>query len=263
MDQTKLYKYYRFDPDEHWAFPLHLHGLYFESFDNFNDPYECNFKVTTKGEFQAKKEIVRNWKQSSECQLEIESCRNDQELSKFYKEIHLEHAFLAMRQNLVKDVKVTCFSRAPDIVLMWSHYTQSHGGFCIEFDVEALGAGMSWAPINYVCRRPEMSIFEPPPTQWFLQHKFNDWAYEKEVRAYSPFRQKYFPATAMTGLYLGAKSLSAKNQPNLIKLKKFVDNFSPHLKSKLKMAKLHRENFEIVLSDYSFESLENACRVLA
>ncbi len=259
MKSEKLYKYYRFDPEEHWTFPINLHGLYFDSFEHFNDPHECFFNVTTEGSFEEKKEIIRGWNSSSEFQNELDACADEKGLRRFYVELNTEFAYQNMRRSLEK-IRVTCFSKSPDILLMWSHYTKSHSGFCIEFDKQEIGKDIQWVDVEYVKDPPSMSIFKKYSVEWYFQHKYHGWSYEEEVRAIGTAERKYFLLESMTGICLGLNALATENKRNLSKLKLLIEDFAPHLKTKLKIARRHKSEFKIELVDYSFESLEVASR---
>ena len=51
-----------------------------------------------------------------------------------------------------KTVGIYSLSRTPDDELMWSHYGESHEGFCIEYDLERLKleARANWDIVNVV-----------------------------------------------------------------------------------------------------------------
>ena len=65
----------------------------------------------------------------------IEEFRNaDNMWSKiFYKAIHDEYT--NMQKVLIHNFRVSCFSESPYSMLMWSHYANSHMGFCIEYEI--------------------------------------------------------------------------------------------------------------------------------
>lgn len=96
-----------------------------------------------------------------------------------------------------------CFSLRWDSVLMWSHYSQNHKGYCVEFDVSGLQALFRDTACNSVqCDRIELRHvrYTTVPADPILHEdlypkhlseralnffttKSMDWAYEQEVRA--------------------------------------------------------------------------------
>ena len=49
----------------------------------------------------------------------------------FYRAIHAEYT--QTRKNLIERFRVSCFTTTPYSMLMWSHYADSHRGFCVEY----------------------------------------------------------------------------------------------------------------------------------
>jgi hypothetical protein len=76
---------------------------------------------------------------------------------------------------------VLCFCKQWHNPLLWSHYADKHGGFCLGFDVE----NRAVRPVNYAKERPALKF--PPTTETsdqLLWTKFIDWQYEQELRSY-------------------------------------------------------------------------------
>ena len=49
----------------------------------------------------------------------------------------------------VDKMGILCFSEHCDDILMWSHYSDGHKGFCLEFDRERLEAWKFCRPVDY------------------------------------------------------------------------------------------------------------------
>jgi Protein of unknown function (DUF2971) len=106
---------------------------------------------------------------------------------------------LAVKLAKFRDLaKICSFSSCNDSVLMWSHYSEDHGGFCIEYDIEGLDPSHSFCknlyPVvysndlgylrNFVEKLVGASREEYPymgPLLCMLV-KFTGWAYENEWR---------------------------------------------------------------------------------
>lgn len=94
---------------------------------------------------------------------------------------------------------ICCLSRINDSVLMWSHYADSHAGFCLGFDAEGLSRVADLVlPVQYQSSFPALEFFgvdlDHIDRGVSLQHmttKFEGWAYEEEVRLLSLSRKFY------------------------------------------------------------------------
>jgi len=90
--------------------------------------------------------------------------------------------------DLIDSYLFYCLSKNNKSNLMWSHYADSHRGFCIEFNTEFLKADK----VNYKNKIPEIELIEflNPKTQesfskkiWdSLRTKLIEWKYEDEYR---------------------------------------------------------------------------------
>lgn len=92
--------------------------------------------------------------------------------------------------NQSKEMPVICFSEVNDDILMWSHYTQGHTGFCIEFERKEdndLGMWNSCVPVIYNPENKPLSftleeITKPESFTKIATSKSLHWEYEKEWR---------------------------------------------------------------------------------
>ena len=85
---------------------------------------------------------------------------------------------------------VCCFSKSSDILLMWSHYGDKHGGVCLGFDMNK-DSDLFSAPINveYPPEYPDFNFVKDRFTkrtgenlQFHFGTKSKDWEYEEEIR---------------------------------------------------------------------------------
>lgn len=54
----------------------------------------------------------------------------------FEEVLHSE--YVSVINNLSGKFRIACFTTTPNSMLMWSHYANSHKGFCVEYDIPAL-----------------------------------------------------------------------------------------------------------------------------
>jgi len=86
--------------------------------------------------------------------------------------------------GLNQQIGILCLSRAPNSILMWSHYADQYQGAVIAFDVDhEFFAGQ--IEVEYVEERPKKHIdsYKPEPVPLAeLCAKSMEWQYEREVR---------------------------------------------------------------------------------
>ena len=116
-----------------------------------------------------------------------------------------------------KTVGIYSLSRTPDDELMWSHYGESHEGFCIEYDLERLKleARANWDIVNvvYSAIPPVLDFSEllkgnghKKLLQKLVGYKSKRWKYEGELRIITTRSGKNNHAeVAVTGIYLGCR----------------------------------------------------------
>lgn len=75
-----------------------------------------------------------------------------------------------------------CLCEEPDNSLMWSHYADSHRGFCLQFETRLLGNTYS---VEYCERRPQVDYMLGSTRRQVhvtLLTKAAEWSYEREWR---------------------------------------------------------------------------------
>jgi len=101
----------------------------------------------------------------------------------------MNQASLEESKKAIKELGVVCLSEINNDILMWSHYTDGHTGFCIEFersDNNDLGKWDYCLPVTYDA--VEAPSFDPPSLEEkasvakIVSSKAPNWSYEKEWR---------------------------------------------------------------------------------
>lgn len=168
MDEY-LYKYYSFDEKGHSISNLEGGKIVFNNFSKFNDPFEgvgaYNF-IETEEESQF-------WES-----IEVDINKN---LGKRMSEDHKEAINFYYR--------ISCFTETYTNPLMWSHYANSHEGFCVGYlksDVESICENLD--KIKYCDNMPTAMVSNEKFNIYdrfneLLYSKSTDWSYENEWRA--------------------------------------------------------------------------------
>lgn len=149
-----LYKY--FNVNQYSISNLMCDELFCQNYKAFNDPFECWFNLkegipNPDKEPERYKQICETWGiplENMEANLEDFNLYME-ELESYQPDIR---AFLEV-------VKISCFSKENDNLLMWSHYADGLRGFCIEFDEDLilsneLDKEASIIPVSYTDKPP-------------------------------------------------------------------------------------------------------------
>lgn len=157
--------------------------LYHSLPSNFNDPFEC------KPHFSLPKEAkkIRKIRQHILKNLR-ERGHNKKEAEKLASKImenpeRLEEIILASIQETSAQVRICSFTKRKENLLFWSHYADSHKGFCVEFDATKMPISYAFK-VQYSNEYPEAvypssnDVTDLIP----LLVKSEVWNYEEEFR---------------------------------------------------------------------------------
>ncbi|MFN8429665.1 MAG: DUF2971 domain-containing protein [Spirosomataceae bacterium] len=188
-----LYKYRIWD-NQYQKRILIENEVFLSSPANFNDPFDVaipyRFKESELTEENILKKLFKMGKRVlpdlSEIELQnkcIEVIKSDRfENGKYWKEKY--EKFKKQDQKLFGILSLTS---KRDNLLMWSHYSNSHQGFCVGFDKFILDENIKESilgPIIYDTVFPEISLFESDINGILKTQmtKSKEWAYEEEYR---------------------------------------------------------------------------------
>jgi len=173
---SRLYKYVRYY--EHSQSILKDRAIWYSKADSLNDPFEFGFYCP---------------------EMHINGVPVDA--------ASLDDAIRAIKQK-----GVLSLSEINNNILMWSHYSGSHTGFCIEFertDSNELGNWEHCAPVNYDENLPTfmpVELADRKTVTKILITKSDLWAYEKEWRIIAKEGDQTYPVPGnITGIIFGYK----------------------------------------------------------
>ena len=121
-----LYKYRSFNG--YWESVLFDGLLYFSDAISLNDPFDCHVYVNEKVFCEIMNIIAYKYVFQNISYDEISRVYNPRICDNLNR----------VRQEVKRDIQLTCFSERVDSILMWSHYADNHKGFCIEYDTEKI-----------------------------------------------------------------------------------------------------------------------------
>ena len=198
-----LYKYRYFDIDEYHTKSLSENTIWCTSAKNFNDPFDCALSYDMTGTKQDKIKWARQVIKSEFPRL------TDLENMKFAEDKIIEIENDPGRDEWIHDYVVEtnynkfgicCIAGNRDNLLMWSHYSQNHTGFCIGlsttklFDLQEQLAHeteelLEFHKVEYSDSIPIINFYEVMLVDDNKEHisplvttKSSHWEYEHEYR---------------------------------------------------------------------------------
>lgn len=218
----KLYKY-RYWNDTFHKRVLTDSELFFSSPKRFNDPYDCGLPFRQHPE-NSDPIIIKQKVEASvlgkfahlahdKAALE-EKCAKQVLLIQQNPESWFEMNWGYKPEDLSRTFGVLSLTPHPDNYLMWSHYSNSHTGFCVEFDTRKLVESVAghFQKVKYTDDIPLFSIrdtLEDELLEKLVYTKSNLWGYEDEYRLsriHKPDNAIQFEPNALTAIYFGCKT---------------------------------------------------------
>ena len=220
----ELYKYREINNKEALEENIHIDALknekvYLSNPYFFNDPYDSLFSIDMQ---KIKEQIIQTLKEQI-VQKEIDKnnivSAKIENIDLIYKDINIQNQNII--SNLIENnsevlydtylkkqirFKICCFSEIPDSILMWSHYSNYHKGFCIGYDTSKIEERIKkeFYPVFYhEILFPLVKIEDKINTGKFNSLiKYKDWEYEKEWRLI--LNEEFVPLKP-SKIYLGIK----------------------------------------------------------
>lgn len=204
------------------------HRLKLKKFKDFNDPFELVFGIdedtalsNIRKEYEENPEIINVWKIALDKHgLTYDKTSSDDILEKITDALIKD--FTGAREEMLEDLndkwRIVCFSKSPDVIQMWAHYTDNHKGIVVGIEESEFLEHMEH--VDEVCYQDKMVLL---PVSSILKNankylegcipdlvrrKESNWRYEKEKRVYLDFNGEYIelPASSIREIYLGLRS---------------------------------------------------------
>lgn len=128
-----LFKYVKID--DHFYNSILQNYLWFTDPSNFNDPYDCNLILPIKK--YAKEDWIKYFQYAKDINKLNEFSAN--QINNAINEYttnpkSAQELVNSVTEYYVKNTRICCLSRRDDVMLLWSHYDNSHSGICLKFD---------------------------------------------------------------------------------------------------------------------------------
>jgi len=192
-----FYKYRSFDSAYKYSV-FERAELYFPKPSEFNDPFESKPNIVGLDTLQKRQKYVDSY------------IKHEQNGLRYKEKQALKRQLLTRLSNqdlIGRDIHkqldlygIFCTSKKWNHILMWSHYSESHKGFCMGFNFESefdhdLGTARK---VRYADKYPEFNpkLFSLDSSKELeellvlsLATKSSEWSYEEEVRYIKPARE--------------------------------------------------------------------------
>lgn len=181
-----LVKYYRVS--ENSIESLKNDTVWFDKPLNYNDPYDCSITITG--------ELVRTYIEQKIADLECKVGKLDSINKNELYDFQFSEFVDRLNEHIKNSCLISCFSTEVDSMLMWSHYADSHKGFCLVYDISEIDANnmirKNLYSVIYNENKFDIGYYlnralEPKyPFIASLCWKSKEWSYENEYRIVLP-----------------------------------------------------------------------------
>jgi hypothetical protein len=172
-------------------------SLYFNSPNNFNDPFDCD--VVVNGFQKNLRRFLHNINTEKKEQYAVFNKKNTN-LEDLYQ------AVVEAKNNL----GICCFTKDNSNLLMWAHYADNHKGVCLKFDIyEDKEIFDDPLTVKYSAYKPLLDankLQDIDHIKNVFTTKSKHWKYEKEIRfMFNHKGLRKFKKASLKAIYLGYK----------------------------------------------------------
>ena len=255
-----LYKYRTWEevnkPVQYQRKILTENQIFLSSASGFNDPFDSTLPFKYRSEEMTRENVYMKlrqlakgmWPTETEQFIE-EKCYVRQFSGVFESGDYWKDFYPTFRQDVAEKFGILSLASRPDNLLMWSHYSNSHQGFCVGFDSKMLFEliGGQIAPVLYSEKFPELDLFSSFVENVYklLSTKSVHWFYEEEFRirkSNSANLPLEFPSECIKQIFIGC------NMPMHIKLEIYDICEKKFSHAEIFETAMNNENFELNLN---------------
>jgi hypothetical protein len=213
----RLYKYYGYS--KHSLFALKTRTFWFAKPTSLNDPFDGKIPFDSRLTAEAVKKFRPTLarynglsKKNAERNLRQVIGRNGQIDQGFLK---VWRTVLGQASKKLEDSGVFCLSECNSSILMWSHYADSHKGFCVEFERNPdndLGDYNKTCRVKYGTKYPIINPLDPKAYDYKFFWKASGWKYEREWRLWNEQGDVAVPLSVKISAIIFGLKMTAKHK---------------------------------------------------
>jgi len=191
---TSLFRFYKIDVDKTQRLnSIFIDRKIYHALPNqLNDPFECRPHFTWRNSKKQKQRIRDHL-----INVAREKGRSKKDAEKLILQNMKDSGFIAntINDTVLKtfgEIRICSFTTKKENLLFWSHYADSHKGFCIEFDATKMPI-VSAYKMHYQDNYPVVDYPIPTDARGFEPAliKSKHWEYEDEFRTvFVPYAEK-------------------------------------------------------------------------
>jgi len=233
---------YKFHPLNQYLFELLLDNtLWCSKPEHFNDPFDLKFKLEIEiPEEEKLRRLNQKWDDIiNSGPYFIDKEKVNAEYLPIVNSPEFDSGVRQIVLDAIQELRVCCFSKQYQHILMWSHYASGHKGVCLGFDIEST-QNLSLIPVNYSNKYP--IVKDVHEARIGLATKSKHWKYEKEVRLinFSGFGKVGFRPDSLKEVIFGAKT----DEETIARIKKIL-KANGYSNIKLKKAEIMNDQYKL------------------
>ncbi len=218
--------------------------LWFAAPTSFNDPFDCQINDRTNWTDDNIRDYVTRTAQATGQTIDPEDVvRKNQQFPGSFNKFFTDNL-----KKLLSRQGVACFLPNPDNLLLWAHYSSSHTGVCLKFDITkdedlfaltfAVKYSKDYPQFDYLTERNQL-------VDKAMRTKSIHWEYENEVRVFKTnFGNHPFKKESLKEIIFGCKADSNEIRT----IRQIVANANyPDLK--LRQVKLKDNEYDVEIVD--------------
>jgi hypothetical protein len=223
--------------------------LYFSEWEGLNDPFEGQVSFRQSYSKDEIFEFLRRRIPVAFADSLIEKAKKDSNNFLPILESMLPQIAKDVLDKANKKVKICCFSKKNNNILMWAHYADSHKGICLEFDYQQDVLVFSeLIPMQYKTNYLQYNIFgdREEICKKLVSHKSIDWKYEDEYRVFKFETNEnviFYKPQALKSVIFGCKA----SENTIREVKKSLSH-NPHLV--LKKCETDNNSYKLNIVDF-------------
>ncbi len=215
---------------------------------SFNDPFDCKPKIGFNGIYKQKKKFLIDLFKANNPALTKKEIKRLMREKSIIRKFNRQEVINKMFNDYQKLFGIYCLSEIPDNLLMWSHYSDKHRGFCLQFKSDDPESFFGKAfKIKYQSHYPYVNLRKIYYIKSFFDTfttKSTNWEYEQEWRIiktpYDGGPGWYsFEPELLTGIIIGARATNS--------CKKKIESLVREYPTKIELyeAKLNEREYKI------------------